>query len=284
MILTLNQVTKQYRQPAGWGRPASAFTALQDVSFGIREGQSFGLVGESGSGKTTLTRCILRLEDVTSGHILFDGADLTTMSGREIRALRSQIQIVFQDPYASLNPRMSVRDIVAEPMVVHRDVLGLSGERQTDRVMELLELVGLGAQHLYRYPHEFSGGQRQRIGIARALALNPRLLILDEPTSALDVSVQAQVLNLLDHLQRTMKLTYLFISHDLGVIRYICDHIALIHRGQIVEEGDTAQVFKHPQSDYARALIAAVPEPDPDQSMFSMASDGAPGADPDKSR
>ena len=271
MLLQLAQVTKEFRQPSGWGRPPKVFTALKDVSLSIKPGESFGLVGESGSGKTTLTRCILRLEEVTSGNIYFDGADLTRMSAPEVRALRAQIQIVFQDPYASLNPRMTVRDIVAEPMVVHRDVLKLPSEGQTDRVMELLELVGLGAQHLYRYPHEFSGGQRQRIGIARALALNPRLLILDEPTSALDVSVQAQVLNLLDQLQQRMQLTYLFISHDLGVIRYICDRIALIYRGVIVEEGVTAQVFDNPQSDYARALIAAVPEPDPDRSMFSLA-------------
>ena len=272
MLLTLDKVTKEFRQPTGWGRPPHVFTALKDVSLSINAGESFGLVGESGSGKTTLTRCILRLEEITSGSIYFDGADLTKMSAPEVRALRSQIQIVFQDPYASLNPRMTVRDIVAEPMVVHRDVLKLSGEGQTDKVMELLELVGLGAQHLYRFPHEFSGGQRQRIGIARALALSPRLLILDEPTSALDVSVQAQVLNLLDQLQRRMKLTYLFISHDLGVIRYICDRIALIYRGAIVEEGVTAQVFDNPQSDYAKTLIAAVPEPDPDRSMFSVAA------------
>jgi ABC-type oligopeptide transport system ATPase subunit len=271
MLLKLDKVTKEFRQSTGWGRPAKVFTALKDVSLSILEGESFGLVGESGSGKTTLTRCILRLEEITSGGIYFDGADLTKMSAPEVRALRSQIQIVFQDPYASLNPRMTVRDIVAEPMVVHRDVLKLSADKQTDRVMELLELVGLGAQHLYRFPHEFSGGQRQRIGIARALALNPRLLILDEPTSALDVSVQAQVLNLLDQLQQRMKLTYLFISHDLGVIRYICDRIALIYRGEIVEEGITADVFDNPQSEYARNLIAAVPEPDPDRSMFSTA-------------
>jgi ABC-type oligopeptide transport system ATPase subunit len=272
MILRLDRVTKEYRRGAGWGRPPTVFTALQDVSFAIEAGQSFGLVGESGSGKTTLTRCILRLDDVTSGSILFDGADLTRMSAHEVRALRAQVQIVFQDPYASLNPRMTVRDIIAEPIVVHRNVLRLSADRQTDRVMELLELVGLGAQHLYRYPHEFSGGQRQRIGIARALALNPRLLILDEPTSALDVSVQAQVLNLLDQLQKTMRLTYLFISHDLGVIRYICDRIALIHQGRIVEQGPTDQVFDKPQSAYARALIAAVPDPDPDRSMFSTSA------------
>ncbi len=270
MLLTLDRVSKEFRQSVGWGRPPTVFSALKNVSFSIQEGQSFGLVGESGSGKTTLTRCILRLEDVTAGSIHFNGADLTAMAAAEMRALRPQIQIVFQDPYASLNPRMTVRDIVAEPMVVHRDVLKLSGAGQTDRVMELLELVGLGAQHLYRFPHEFSGGQRQRIGIARALALNPRLLILDEPTSALDVSVQAQVLNLLDQLQRRLKLTYLFISHDLGVIRYICDRIALIYQGEIVEQGVTAQVLDNPRSDYAKALIAAVPEPDPDRSMFSL--------------
>ena len=271
MLLKLDQVTKEFSQPTGWGRPPRVFTALKDVSFSIRAGESFGLVGESGSGKTTLTRCILRLEEVTAGSIYFDGADLTRMAAPDLRALRSQIQIVFQDPYASLNPRMTVRDIVAEPMVVHRDALKLSGRRQTDRVMELLELVGLAAQHLYRFPHEFSGGQRQRIGIARALALNPRLLILDEPTSALDVSVQAQVLNLLDQLQRSMQLTYLFISHDLGVIRYICDRIALIYCGAIVEHGVTAEVLDNPQSDYAKTLIAAVPEPDPERSMFSLA-------------
>ncbi|USQ73037.1 ATP-binding cassette domain-containing protein [Roseomonas mucosa] len=243
-------------------------------------GESFGLVGESGSGKTTLTRCILRLEEVSAGRILFDGTDLATLKPAEMRSLRARVQIVFQDPYASLNPRMSVRDILCEPMEIHRDRMGLDGRGRLDRAAELLQRVGLGTQHLSRFPHEFSGGQRQRIGIARALATKPDFLILDEPTSALDVSVQAQVLNLLHELQAQLGLTYFFISHDLGVIRYICDRVALIYRGQLVEEGDTEAVFRSPASDYARMLLAAMPDPDPDRSPFhasSHATRPAPG-------
>jgi ABC-type oligopeptide transport system ATPase subunit len=271
-MLSVRNLTKDYA--AGSARLFSAkpvVRALDDVSLSVAKGESFGIVGESGSGKTTLTRCILQLEKATSGRITFDGQELTGLSQRAMRPLRARIQIVFQDPYASLDPRMTVHDIVAEPMEVHRATVGLDARGRTSRVRELLSLVGLRDEHVYRYPHEFSGGQRQRIGIARALAPNPDLLILDEPTSALDVSVQAQVLNLLHELQQRLGLTYLFISHDLGVIRYICDRVALLYRGRVVEEGATAEVFDSPKSDYAKMLLAAVPEPDPDLSPFRKA-------------
>ncbi len=259
-MLEIQGVTRVFPARRGMFGQGAEVRALTDVTLSIREGESFGLVGESGSGKTTLTRQILRLDTPTSGIIRFEGKDMATLSPAALRALRAQIQIVFQDPYASLNPRMSVHDIVTEPMLIHRDLLGLNRRQRTDRATELLDLVGLGPQHLYRYPHEFSGGQRQRICIARALAPGPRLILLDEPTSALDVSVQAQVLNLLIDLQKRLNLTYFFISHDLGVIRYICDRVALIYRGEIVEKGDTRSVFDAPQSDYARELLAAMPE------------------------
>ncbi|MGL4494795.1 MAG: ATP-binding cassette domain-containing protein [Beijerinckiaceae bacterium] len=259
-MLTLENVGKTYRSGGSLWREGRSVHALQNVSFSIARGESFGLVGESGSGKTTLTRCILRLEEPSGGRILFDGQDMASLSPAALRLLRSKVQIVFQDPYASLNPRMSVHDIVTEPMLVHRQVLGLDSRQRSERAAELLALVGLGPQHLHRFPHEFSGGQRQRIGIARALSTNPALILLDEPTSALDVSVQAQVLNLLHTLQQTLQLTYLFISHDLWVIRYMCDRLAVIHRGGIVETGDTHAVFDAPQSDYTRTLIAAMPE------------------------
>jgi ABC-type oligopeptide transport system ATPase subunit len=271
MILRIENVTKDFKVSHGPLARASHFTALKDVSLSVAKGESFGLVGESGSGKTTLTRLILQLDQMTAGRILFDGIDLATLSARDLRRLRSRIQIVFQDPYASLNPRMTVHDIVSEPMEIHRETLGLNARQRTDRVVELLELVGLGGQHLFRFPHEFSGGQRQRIGIARALAVHPEFLILDEPTSALDVSVQAQVLNLLHDLQAKLGLTYFFISHDLGVIRYVCDRVALIYRGEIVEQGETDRIFEAPESDYARLLLAAMPEPDPDLSPFRKA-------------
>lgn len=259
-ILQIENVCKTYgARRTLFGRSADV-QALTNVSIAVQKGESFGLVGESGSGKTTLTRAILHLEQPTSGRILFEGQDLAKLSAAELRRLRARVQIVFQDPYASLNPRMSVRDIITEPMVVHQATLGLSRAQRYDRAAELLSLVGLGAQHLTRYPHEFSGGQRQRICIARALASGPELLLLDEPTSALDVSVQAQVLNLLCELQDKLGLTYFFISHDLAVVRYLCSRVALIYRGELVEEGKTEAIFERPQSEYARMLIGAMPE------------------------
>jgi ABC-type oligopeptide transport system ATPase subunit len=259
-MLELDNVSKLFPGSRRGFTRGAPVQALKEVSLSIHRGESFGLVGESGSGKTTLTRCILQLDKPTGGRILFEGEDLATLSPAALRSLRARIQIVFQDPMASLNPRMSIHDIVAEPLVVHQGVMGLNGRQRTDRVAELLTLVGLGPQHLYRYPHEFSGGQRQRIGIARALATNPALLLLDEPTSALDVSVQAQVLNLLQDLQQRLGLTYLFISHDLAVIRYVCDRVALIHHGVIVEQGTRDQIFDAPAHEYTRHLLAAMPE------------------------
>jgi ABC-type oligopeptide transport system ATPase subunit len=269
MSLDIQNVSKIFPGPRqGFFGRGEGFTALDDVSLSIKKGASFGLVGESGSGKTTLTRCILRLESLSAGNILFDGSDINKLTPLQMRRLRSRLQIVFQDPYASLDPRMTVHDIVAEPLVIHGDVVNMTTNRRTERVMELLLQVGLRSEHLFRYPHEFSGGQRQRIGIARALAVNPEFLILDEPTSALDVSVQADVLNLLHRLQVELGLTYFFISHDLGVIRYICDDVAVIYRGKLVEQGPVAAIFDNPQSDYTRMLLDAMPDPDPDRSPF----------------
>jgi ABC-type glutathione transport system ATPase component len=258
-MLSIEHVSKVYPgRRQGWRRSAPVI-ALDDVSLQTQAGQSFGLVGESGSGKTTLTRCILQLEPLSAGRIVFEGEDLARMSPAALRRTRARIQMVFQDPQASLNPRMTAHDIVTEPMEIHRAQLGLDRRQRSDRALELLQLVGLGEQHLYRHPHEFSGGQRQRVGIARALATSPALLLLDEPTSALDVSVQAQVLNLLIELQQRLGLTYFFISHDLGVIRYLCDEVALIHGGRLVEQAPCQQLFASPQSDYARSLLAAMP-------------------------
>jgi len=233
--------------------------AVDGVSFGIKEGTTLGLVGESGCGKTTVGRTILRLTDPTSGSIKFRGQEIATIRRREMRALRPKMQIVFQDPMSSLNPRMTVRQILAEPLLIN----GAGREESGERVAELLQKVGLDVDHANRFPHEFSGGQRQRIGVARALALNPDFVVLDEPTSALDVSVQAQVLNLLKKLQREMGLTYLFISHDLSVIRHLCDEIAVMYLGRIVEKGPVERVFADPQHPYTQALLSAVPIPDP---------------------
>jgi ABC-type oligopeptide transport system ATPase subunit len=234
---------------------------VKDVSFAIDEGETFGLVGESGSGKTTTGRCILRLIEPTSGEVRFRGEDVLAFSSSRLRAARRDMQIVFQDPYSSLNPRMRARQIVEEPLIIHR--LGDRDARRA-RVAELFHLVGLDPAHLERYPHEFSGGQRQRIGLARALALNPSFLILDEPVSALDVSVQAQVINLLMDLQRQLRLTYLFIAHDLRLVEHICARVAVMYLGRIVEMGTTAAIFEAPQHPYTRALLSAIPVPDPD--------------------
>ncbi len=269
-LLQVENLGKYYALRGGWfGRTIGTIKAVDGVDFSIREGSSFGLVGESGSGKSTIARCLLRLEEPSFGQVRFNGVNVLQLTAEEMRRRRAEMQIVFQDPYASLNPRLTVRDIIAEPLIIHSH---LRGEALTARVVELLELVNLSRQHLFRFPHEFSGGQRQRIGIARALALHPRLIILDEPTSALDVSVQAQILNLLDNLQKRLRLTYLFISHDLGVIRYICDRVALIYRGRIVEEGETEQIFTSPRSEYTQNLLAAMPLPDPDASPFRKSS------------
>jgi oligopeptide transport system ATP-binding protein len=234
--------------------------AVDDVSFTVEEGETFGLVGESGSGKTTTGRCILRLTEPTSGKVRFKGEDVLAFSPSRLRAARREMQIVFQDPYSSLNPRMRVGTIVEEPLIIHK--IGNRRERAA-RVAELFDLVGLDPSQLARYPHQFSGGQRQRVGLARALALNPSLIIADEPVSALDVSVQAQVINLLMDLQQRLKLTYVFIAHDLRLVRHICSRVAVMYLGRIVEIGETESIFAAPAHPYTQALLSAIPVPDP---------------------
>jgi ABC-type oligopeptide transport system ATPase subunit len=234
--------------------------AVDGISFRIAEGETLGLVGESGSGKSTTGYCVLQLLKPTSGSVRFMGRELTTTSRGDLRELRKEMQIVFQDPYSSLNPRMTVGKIVEEPMLVHGQGTRRDRER---RVRDLLETVGFNPDFTNRYPHEFSGGQRQRIGIARALALNPRLIVCDEPVSALDVSIQAQILNLLKDLQRDLGLAYLFVAHDLAVVRTMSDRIAVMNKGVLVETGKADDVYTNPQDDYTKALLAAVPVPDP---------------------
>jgi len=260
-LLEVRHLVKEFSRRRGLFGKGPAVRAVDDVSFAIERGETFGLVGESGSGKTTTGRCILRLIEPTSGDVVFDGRDVLAMPRDELRRARRDMQIVFQDPYSSLNPRMRVGEIVEEPLVIHR--LGSKTERQA-RVAQLFSLVGLDPDHLRRYPHEFSGGQRQRIGLARALALNPSLVIADEPVSALDVSVQAQVVNLLMDLQQQLKLTYLFIAHDLRLVEHICGRVAVMYLGRIVEMGETAKLFASPQHPYTKALLSAIPLPDPD--------------------
>jgi oligopeptide transport system ATP-binding protein len=234
--------------------------AVDDVSFHVHAGETLGLVGESGSGKTTTGYCVLQLLKPTAGSVIFQGQELTKMRKAGLRQMRRELQVVFQDPYASLNPRMTVGDIVSEPLQVH-DIGDRSSRRRSAE--QLLEVVGFNPDFINRYPHEFSGGQRQRIGIARALALNPSLIVCDEPVSALDVSIQAQILNLLKDLQAEFGLAYLFIAHDLAVVRTMSDRIAVMNRGKLVEEGSAEDVYSNPQDPYSQALLAAVPIPDP---------------------
>lgn len=262
VILKATNLKKYYPIKKGvLRRTVGMVKAVDDVSFDLHEGETLGIVGESGCGKSTTGRLLVQLEAPTSGTVEYGGQQITT-NPAELRRMRRNIQIVFQDPYTSLNPRMTVGDIIGEPLFIHKKELSLKG-RERDRVRELLDQVGLNPEHINRYPHEFSGGQRQRIGIARGIALNPKVLVCDEPVSALDVSVQAQVVNLLERLQRELGLAYVFIAHDLAVVRHISHRVAVMYLGQIVEVGDKDQIYNHPMHPYTQALMSAAPVPDP---------------------
>ncbi len=253
-------------------RVTDHFKAVDGVSFNIKPGETLGLVGESGCGKTTVGRTLLRLVPATGGRVIFDGHDVFRASGTELQRLRRDMQIVFQDPAGSLNPRMRILSIVGEPLVIHGMIKNKDELR--DRVESLLERCGMPRAAADRYPHEFSGGQRQRIGIARALALEPKFIVCDEPTSALDVSIQAQVINLLMDLQDEFQLSYLFISHDMAVIQHVCKRIAVMYKGQIVEDGSREQIITDPQHKYTQSLLSAVPEPDPRRKIDRVIFDG----------
>ena len=271
-LVDVSRLVKHFVRGGGLLRKGTLVKAVDDISFSIDEGETFGLVGESGSGKTTAGRCLLRLVEPTSGSVTFRGEDVLSFPRRRLREARREMQIVFQDPYSSLNPRMRARQIVEEPLIIHG--IGDRGARST-RVRELFGLVGLDPAHLERFPHEFSGGQRQRIGLARALALNPSFLVLDEPVSALDVSVQAQVVNLLLDLQQRLGLTYLFIAHDLRLVRQICHRVAVMYRGRIVEVAPAETIFTAPAHAYTRALLSAIPRLPPGAKLERIPFDAA---------
>jgi ABC-type glutathione transport system ATPase component len=261
-LLSLRDLIKVYRTNDGlFGKAVRELRAVNGVSLDVAQGETLGLVGESGCGKTTLGRMVLRLIEPTSGSIAFNGQDVLAATGGELRRLRRDMQIIFQDPFASLNPRMRVQEIVTEPLLIHRNGRRPAAAELHQSAAEIIRAVGLDEAALRRYPHEFSGGQRQRIGIARALILRPKFIVCDEPVSALDVSVGAQIVNLLKQLQRDFGLTYLFISHSMPVVRYLCDRIAVMRRGEIVELGSSGQITSSPQHEYTRTLLAATPEP-----------------------
>jgi len=261
IILEVKDLCKYFPAKKGLFKGKSYVKAVDRVSFSIRRGETLGLVGESGCGKTTTGRTILKLYEPTSGQIIFNGKDITKNSVKDMVPLRKEMQMIFQDPYASLNPRMTVGDIIGEAIDVHKL---LTGEARTERIRSLLSKVGLASDHINRYPHEFSGGQRQRIGIARALAVEPSLIVCDEPISALDVSIQAQVINMLEELQEELGLTYLFIAHDLSMVKHISTHIGVMYLGRMVEKGESNKVYSEGLHPYTQALLSAVPIPDPD--------------------